>query len=205
MEKIVNFVKSHFDFNFYKSAILPLLVLLAVVPCVKFLPVEYGYENGLLENLQMLTLLLCFVFALCAKHSKKFFYFAAMVIFLLIAREVNYGRTIFFAVPGEVNTFYTWHDIQYGWIVNPIVGVYIACMSLYFIFSKACVQMWNIIKNVKFPVWNFIFLFIGMVLGEYAEKTTENFVFEEISELLFYTALLSIIWLYLFNKNFKQV
>ena len=70
MEKIVNFVKSHFDFNFYKSAILPLLVLLAVIPCVKFLPVEYGYENGLLENLQMLTLLFFVEYILWEKQLR---------------------------------------------------------------------------------------------------------------------------------------
>ena len=64
--------------------------------------------------------------------------------------------------------------------------------------------MWNIIKNVKFPVWNFILLFIGMGLGEYAEKATENFVFEEISELLFYVALVGIIWLYGYNERFKN-
>ena len=43
----------------------------------------------------------------------------------------------------------------------------------------------------------------GMGLGLYAEKVMENFVFEEISELLFYVSLVGIIYLYAYNKNFE--
>lgn len=203
MEKIKNFICNHFDFRVYPVTIFVILAALAVVPSVKFLPETWGYENGVLENLQMLTLGIGLFLAIFAKANKKFFYFAALIIVLLIAREINYGRTIFFPIPGEVNAYYSWKDIKYGWLVNPLVGLYITCTALYFIISKAYSQMWNIIKDIKFPVWNFMLLFIGMGLGEYAEKATENFVFEEISELLFYVALTSIIWLYGHNKSFK--
>ena len=204
MEKVKNFIKKHFDFGIYPVTILAVLTALAVIPCVKILPETWGYENGILENLQMITLAIGLFLAIFAKANKKLFYFVGLVIFLLIAREVNYGRTLFFPIPGEVNAYYSWKEIKYGWLVNPIVGLYITGTALYFVISKAYKDMWNIIKNVKFPVWNFILLFIGMGLGEYAEKATENFVFEEIAELLFYVALVGIIWLYGFNERFKN-
>ena len=204
MEKVKNFIKNHFDFRIYPVTILTILTAFAVIPCVKILPETWGYENGILENLQMVTLGIGLFLAISAKANKKFFYFAGLIIFLLIAREVNYGRTLFFPIPGEVNAYYSWKEIKYGWLVNPIVGLYITGTVLYFIISKIYSQMWNIIKNVKFPVWNFVLLFVGMGLGEYAEKATENFVFEEISELLFYVALVGIIWLYGFNERLKD-
>lgn len=204
MEEFKIFVNNHIDLRFYPVTIFAILVAVAVVPCIKFLPETWGYENEILENLQMITLTIGLFLAVSAKRNKNFFYFAALIIFLLIAREVNYGRTLFFPIPGEVNAYYSWKEIKYGWLVNPLVGLYIAGTALYFIISKAYKEMWNIITKIKFPVWNFILLFIGMVLGEYAEKATENFVFEELSELLFYVALVGIIWLYGFNERFKN-
>ena len=203
MTKFLDFISSHFDFKLYKSTIFPILAALAVIPCVKYLPEHFGYENDVLENLQLVALGIGFFLAIFSKTSKKFFYFAALVLFLLFARELNYGRTIFFAVPGEVNTYYSWKQIKYGWLVNPIIGLYIVAGGLYFFISKAFVELWNIIKKVKFPVWNILLLILGMVLGEYAEKATENFVFEESAELLFYISLTVIIWLYGYNKNFR--
>ncbi len=204
MENIKKFIISHFDFNIYPVTVIAILATIGIIPCVKFLPETCGYENGVIENLQMATLAIGLFLAIFAKHNKKFFYFAGLVILLLTAREVNYGRTLFFPIPGEVNLYYSWKEIKYGWLVNPLVGLYITGTVLYFIISKAYFQMWNIIKNVKFPVWNFMLLFAGIGLGEFAEKATENYVFEEISELLFYVALVGIIWLYGYNKRFKN-
>jgi len=204
MVNVKNFIDKHIDFNMYPVTVLPLIVAFMVIPCVMFLPETWGYENGVLENLQMLALGIALFLAIFAKTNKKFFCFAALVIILLIAREINYGRTIFFPIPGEVNAYYSWKEIKYGWLVNPLVGLYITGSVLYFIISKAYSQMWNIIKNIKFPFWNFVFLFIGIGLGEYAEKATENFVFEEMSELLLYVALVGIIWLYGYNDKFKE-
>lgn len=202
MTNIKNFINKHFDFRFYPMTILAILVALMVIPCIKFLPEQYGYENGLLENIQMITLFVAFILAVTSKFRKKFFYFVALVIILIALREVNYGRTLFFPILGEVNAYYSWKDIKYGWLVNPLIGLYITGSVLYFIWNKVFIDLWQIIKNIKFPVWNVILMLAGMGLGMYAEKVTENFVFEEIAELLFYVSLTGIIWLYSRNKNF---
>ncbi len=203
ISKIKNFINSHFDFVIYPVTRAAILTALAVVPCVMFLPEQYGYENGLLENIQMLVLLIGFILSLKAKVNKKFFNFAALVLIIIALREINCGRTLFFPVPGEVNTYYSWKEIKYGWLAHPLYGLYMAYVAFYFLKNKLFITLWEIIKGIRFPVWNIILMLAGMVLGTYAEKAMHNMVFEEITELLFYVSLIGIIYLYAYNKNFQ--
>lgn len=99
------FIKSHCDFKMHTCTWIALLVALMIIPCILFMPEKYGYENGLLENLQMLTLLAGFIFALKSKINKKFFYLTAMVIVILAIREVNCGRTIFLPFRERLTNF----------------------------------------------------------------------------------------------------
>lgn len=197
------FIKSHCDFKMHTCTWIALLVALMIIPCILFMPEKYGYENGLLENLQMLTLLAGFIFALKSKINKKFFYLTAMVIVILAIREVNCGRTIFFAIPGTINEFYTWKQIKYGWLAHPIYGIYIAYVIIYFLRNKLFINLWELFSKTKLPIWNIGLMLIGIRLGLYAENTLHNMVFEEISELLFYVSLVGIIYLYAFNKEFR--
>lgn len=153
LKKVRSFVYAHMDFKIYPATWTAIIVALAVVPCVMFLPDKYGYENGLLENLQLLALLVGFIFAIKSKVNKKFFYFAALVIGILALREVNCGRVLFFPVPGEVNSFYGWKDIKYGWLAHPLYGLYMAFAGIYFLKNKLFITLWKIVKDIKFPVW----------------------------------------------------
>lgn len=203
LAKIKDFVKEHLNFKVYGCTWAAILVALAIIPCIVFMPEKYGYENGLLENLQMMTLLIAFVFAIKAKINKKFFNFVALVIGILAIREVNCGRTIFFPVPGEVNEFYRWKDIKYGWLAHPIYGLYMAWVAFYFLKNKLFINLWDLLKKIKLPVWNIVLMLIGMALGTYAEEAVHDLVFEEVTELLFYVALTGIIYLYAFKKEFQ--
>ena len=202
--KFRNWVSGHLDFKFYPTTYINLIVALSVVPCVMFLPEKFGYENGLLENMQMVVLFTGCFFAMRSKIDKKFFYFVTMVLAIIMLREVNCGRTLFFAVPGEVNSFYSWKEIKYGWLAHPIYGAYMAYVGLYFLYNKLFLNLWDKIRNVRFPIFDVIFMIAGMVLGLYAEKVSHNFVFEEITELLFYTGLVGMIYLYSNNKSFQK-
>lgn len=199
----MNFIKEHFDFKFYPVTYLAILVALLVIPCVMFLPEHYGYENGLLENTQMIVLFSGVYIALRSKVNKQFFNFVALVLFILILREVNCGRTLFFPVPGKVNTFYGWKDIKYGWLAHPIYGAYMAYVTFYFFFNKLFKDLWGFLSKTKLPVWNILLMLIGMGLGLYAEKVVNDCVYEEITELLFYVSLVGIIYLYSNHKNFR--
>ena len=201
---IKNWLCSHFDFKFYATTWINLVIALLIAPCVMFAPSEWGFENGILENIQMLVLFVGVFFALRSKIDKKFFIFVALVLTILILREVNCGRTLFFAIPGEVNSFYSWKEIKYGYLAHPIYGTFIASVGIYFLWNKLFLNLWDKIRCVKVPTWDMGFMLLGMALGLYAEEVVHNFVFEEITELLFYTGLIGIIYLYSHNNNFQR-
>lgn len=199
---MIDFIKKHLDFKIYGVTWLSILTAIAVIPCVMFLPEHFGYENGLLENIQMVVLFCGLYLAFTSKVDKKFFVFAGLVLTILMLREINCGRTLFFPVPGVENAFYSWKDIKYGYLAHPLYGLYIASVAVYFLWNKLFLNFWNIIKYTKLPFWNIFLMILGMGLGLYAEHGMENMVMEEITELLFYISLVGIICLYSRNKNF---
>ena len=204
MKKIFEKVGNHLNFRFHFTTGIELLVALLILPCIMFLPEKWGWENGILENLQLVVLAFGFIIALTSKVNKKFFIFVALIITILALREVNCGRTIFFPVPGIENTFYKWKEIKYGYLAHPLYGLYMAIVGIYFLKNKLFIDLWEMVKKIKFPIWDIMFLIIGMGLGTYAEECMHNFVAEEITELLFYVALVGIIWLYSRHKDFQN-
>lgn len=192
----MEFIKKHFDFKLHNVTLISILIALAIIPCVLFMPERFGYENGLLENIQLIVLFLGLYLSFSAKNDKKFFIFAGLILTILLLREVNCGRTIFFAIPGEENAFYTWKEIKYGYLAHPIFGIYIATVGIYFLKNKLFINLWNYITKTQLPIWNILLMLLGMGLGLLAEHSMHNMVLEEITELLFYVSLVGIIWIY---------
>ena len=126
-----------------------------------------------------------------------------MVLGILFIREVNCGRTIFFAIPGTENEFYRWSEIKYGWLAHVIYAIYMTFVGLYFLINKLFVNLWQKLWSIRLPFWNFILLLIGIIAGLYAEET-HMLVFEESAELLFYVALISFVYLYSQHKDFIE-
>ena len=201
--KTREFIGKHFDFRVYWVTLLSVLVGLSIYPVVTLVSPDskIGYENGLLENLQMVLLFAGCLVAVRSKVDKKFFYFIAMVLGILILREVNCGRTLFFPIPGVENAFYSWKEIKYGWLAHPLYGLYIAWVVFYFLKNKLYMVLWRYLLNKSHPVWDFLLLYMGIGLSLYAEKATENFVFEEMSELLLYVSVFGLILLYTVVKS----
>lgn len=200
---IKNFISKHLDFRIYGVTWIAILVALLMIPALMFMPQKYGYENGLIENIQMVILWIMIFTALKAKSNKNFFKLVALILTIIIIREVNCGRTLFFHIPGTENSYYRWKDIKYGYLVHPIYGAYIATVALVALKNNFFVDLWKIVKNIKFPVWNILFASVATFLGAIAEKATNNnFIFEEGFELLFYVSLFGIIYLYSRHKNF---
>lgn len=204
---IKDFIKNHIDFKFYNITWLVLAVALSIIPMLMFLPQKYGFENGLLENVQMFVLFVIMYLCLSAKTNVKFFKFAALALTLIIIREVNCGRTLFFPIPGEYHKYYSWKDLPNPWlgkIAHGLYGTWIAVVGFIFLKKKIYIELWNTLKNIKIPIWNILFAVFAMYMGAIAEKlTNNNFIFEEGFELLFYASLLSLVWLYSRNKNFS--
>ncbi len=212
MKKIIEFIKNHIDFKFYGVSWIALFVMLSIPVMLKFLPQRYGYENGLIENLQMTVLFIILFLCLTSKVNKRFFNFCALALSLMIIREVNCGRTLFFPIPetsplySETHTYYSWRELPWPWlgkVVHAIYGLWIATVAFIFLKKKIYVDVWEMIKNIRFPFWNIAFAAGAMYMGAIAEKlTNNNYIFEEGFELLFYVSILGIVWLYSRNKNF---
>ena len=197
-------MKKHLDLSFGAQECIYLVVLILAIPGIIYLPARFGYENGLLENIQMLVLFLSCYYAIRPKENKKFFNFILLILGILILREVNCGRTIFFPIPGQENAFYSWKDIKYGYLAHPLFGIYIAGAVLYGLKNKFYNDLWAFLTKTKIPVWNILFFIFGLIMSLVAEKATNNFLFEEFSELLMYIALLGIIKKYS-QKEYKTV
>lgn len=197
-----NFLK-RLDFKFHAITFLPLFFLLLTYPAMKFLPVEYAYENSLLENIQLIVLLI--LFAVCAKArvDRNFFNSLAFVVIILFLREINCGRTVFFPIEGMENAFYSWKDIKYGYLAEPLYCCFIAFSALYFLMSKSYKVLFRYITKAKISVYNWIFLLTGVILGTIGEKT-HNFTLEEMTETVFYLSLLAIIFLQARNEDYIE-
>ena len=207
------FIKKHIDFKFYGVSLIALVVALSIIPMLMYMPQKFGYENGLLEDIQMVVLFIILYLCLSSKINKNFFNFCALALSLIIIREVNCGRTLFFPIPessplySDTHQYYSWRELPYPWlgkVIHGLYGAWITIVALIFLKKKVYLDIWNYIKNVRFPFWNIVFAIFAMFMGAIAEKlTNNNFIFEEGFELLFYVSLLGIVWLYSRNENFK--
>lgn len=167
----MNFIRNHFDFRFYGVTWLALAVGLAIIPCLMYMPQKFGFENGLLENIQMAVLFVIFALCLTAKVNKRFFRFAALALTIIIIREVNCGRTLFFPIPGEYHKYYSWRQLPWPWlgkVVHTLYALWIAFVAFLFLKKKIYIDLWQIIKNVKFPVWNLLFMGFASFMGAIA-------------------------------------
>jgi len=206
MLKIIDFIKSHFDFKFYTVTWIAFIVGLSIIPMLMFLPQKYGFENHVLENIQMAVLFFTVYLCASSKINKKFFNFAILILSIIIIREVNCGRTLFFPIEGEYHKYYSWRQLPNPWIgkiAHTLYGAWIAIVGLIFLKKKIYLDLWEMIKKIRFPFWNLVFAGFAMFMGAIAEKlTNNNFIFEEGFELLFYVSLMGFVWLYSRNKNF---
>jgi len=193
MNIIKNLIRQHFSFKISFITGIAITLVFLIYPSL-FLPEEFGYENGLIENIQLIILLIGFIMSVRARN--KFFNFAAMVIIILFLREINCGRTIFFPIPNEVNSFYSWKDLKYGYLAHPLYGLYIAYTIFYFFRNKLYIPFINFLTKSKLPVYDILLMVSGIAIGLIAEKYIGNFILEEMGELLFYVALIGIIYSY---------
>lgn len=185
-----------FDFRLHTAALVAIVVAVLCVPLGAYLPVECGYENGVVENVQMAVLALGVYFCLRSGNHHRFFVVVALVLVMLMLREVNCGRTLFFAKPGAVNDFYKWKEIPYGWVARVLYGGYMAGVMAYFLYKRLYLQIGAVLRQVGVPVWNVILMVAGMALGVYGERVMNNMTVEEFAELGFYVALVGAIHIY---------
>lgn len=149
-------------------------------PLAILLPEWVSDENGIIENLQLLWLIAGFYH--CCKMQRtpsvinnlpiklKLLWHSGMIyFFLLVMREISWGRT-FFTMPDGSMIQYSQMGL-YGKLVHPLV----ALLTLAAVIMLYKVKIWKILAEIKLPTKSFILLLLFIFFSWVAER--RNFVY----------------------------
>lgn len=138
------------------------------------LPEWVGDENGIIENLQLLWLIGGLFYCIKAHSckysdwggsSKALWQAGTIYFFLLIMREISWGR-VFFTNPDGGMIQYSQMGL-YGKLVHPMVAILI--ISMLILLYKA--RIWRMLKIVKIPVKSFSLLLLFILFSWVGERT----------------------------------
>ncbi len=190
----------YMDWKFRGTTWLTLAVALLCVACAFVLPESYGDKNSPVETVQMIVLAVGLFVACTARERSSLYVFAALCLFLVLAREVNYGRTLFiFADPDNAKHFPKWKDMEYGWLAHVCVGAYMVWLLVYFIWRKVWKEAWKVLCEIRVPVSDALIAITGLVAGVVFESNHDCLT-EELGELVLYVGAIGILYLYTRNK-----
>ena len=164
------------------------------------LPEWMGNENSVIENLQMLWLFAgiwyCYKMASAKMYDwggkqSSLWYAGSLFFFLLAAREVSWGRALFYHADGRM---YKYSDMGlYGQLVHPLVGA-ILLLILFLLWRGTIIAF---LKNIKFPTVDFILLVLFIFMGWVGEKANvalfHGMVAEELAEFGAYMMMFQIV------------
>lgn len=204
MFSIIKNFNRYIDLNFQKTDILAFLAIAFSIVYIKIFNLTEIPENSFLENLSLIPLISGIFICWKAKDCKTFFKVVSLIFFLMIMRELSYGRVIFCAIPNQPNEFYPWSHYKYGYLAHIFVGIYIFGIFIYGFLNKIWLDIIKIIKKVKLPIWTFLYSFICVFLQIFFERIG-NTVIEETAELALYCLMVSICIIYINKlKNKKR-
>lgn len=193
-------IGKYLDWQFRPTTWITLVVALVCLACAFVLPDSFGNKNSPIENVQMLVVAIGLYVTCTARDHKSLFVFASLCLFFILAREVNYGRTLFiFADPENANKFPKWKDMEYGWLAHVGVGIYMLWLVVYFVRRKVWKEAWDVLQTIRIPASDLVLAILGVVTGV-AFESMHNCLREELGEVVFYVAGVGILYLYSRNK-----
>ena len=178
------------------------IVALILMSMSFILPKEYGYENHIFENIELVILILGIIVSIYKLvhytiiESIKFYISLILIYILMLGREINWGR-IFYPVkvlPDGDTIYISLDKLWYGQIVYPSIAVLVGISLIilgYFIYESK-------LKNIQ---WNMpieassMFLVMSLLSQCVFELEYVNFIsnynqlLEEICEMMSYAAL----------------
>ena len=190
----------YLDWRFRGTTWVALAMALACTAGGFLLPVAYGDKNCPVETVQMVILAICLWITCTAREKRPLYVFASLVLFFVLAREVNYGRTLsIFADPENANKFPKWKDMEYGWVAHLCVGLYMVWLVVYFCWRKVWKELWETCRGVKLPAADVLLALVGLAAALVFESAHDS-LHEELGELLMYTAGMGVLYLYTRKK-----
>ena len=193
-------VNNYFDFRMYKSTLITLALVPVAIVLFFFLSPPVAYENGPLENLQVLQLVLGSLVSLMAarkatdRKARNIWYSGAVTFLIFAGRELNWGRV--FYPTGDHNMFISMKSLWYGPVVYPLLTVIIIA-TLYTLWRS---QLFSYIKKTRIPFWDVALFVVLYLTANYAEHRPMIFfeqhfdgeILEELFECLCYWLLTDI-------------
>lgn len=121
----------HISKKIYKTYYFLIILSVILIPQAFVLPVEYSYENHLLENIEIIILSIAGLNMLYRVNKMnvvalKGFYLSCSIFYIImISRELSFGRVFYpvgFNSQGE-QVFVSIHQLWYGSWVYPLITV----------------------------------------------------------------------------------
>lgn len=195
-------MRTHYSWRLAPTSWLSLLFIVLLAPLGWSLPSYWGWENGPLENTQVLILGLGFLTCcLIAYHHREqknvssLWRWIAPFWLICIGRELSWGR-VFFLVGQDQNgpVFITLKQLWYGPLVKPAI-ILSTMVLLIGIFHSS---PFDYLKKVTLPLTDIaIFILATCVAtlsdkGIFAALQTHEEVVEEWAEIVAYWCMLSV-------------
>lgn len=191
------------DFSTHTATWLTLAMIPLSLIIVLFAPDSWGYENGIIENLQLAILTLALLYCVSARADKSLYLFFATVLLFMIFREVNCGRVLLWSRSGEIfhcgppADYLKWKEIPHGSAIRATIYTVLTLLCIAALCRKGNLRaLLSIIFRTRIPVWEGLLFIIGIVTGIIAEKYSISFLLEEMAETLAYTALAAALYRY---------
>lgn len=174
------------------------------------LPVSWGEENSVVENIQLVCLIAAAI--MCYRYrnvelknwggsQRALCYAGILFFFLLTMREISWGRAFLLHPDGRT---YQYSEMGlYGQLVHPLVCILIVLLLVLLYKS----QFWKIFRLIKFPVKSFLLLVLFILMSWIGEKGEisifHGVLAEELSELGVYLMMVCLVsnCLELLNKT----
>ena len=197
-------MNKYLDWQFRSTSWISLAAVLVCLVCAFVLPDFFGDKNSPIENVQMVIVAIGLYITCTAKDRRVLFVFASLCLFFILAREVNYGRTLFiFADPENANKYPKWKDMEYGWLAHVGVGLYMVWLLVYFIRRKVWKEISDVLRSFRIPAWELLVAVCGLVVGV-ASESLHNCLLEELGEVVMYVGGVGLLYLYSRNKVCKR-
>lgn len=182
------------------------IYLFLLIPLNMILPISWGDENGVIENIQLACLIVTSI--ICYRHRNivlrnwggsqtALCYAGALFFFLLTMREISWGRALLLHPDGGI---YQYSEMGlYGQLVHPMVGI-LLFLLIYLLYQA---KIWVVIRTLKFPTSSFIMLMLFILMSWIGEKGSVDIfhgeLAEELSELGVYIMMYTLVNNYFTN------
>lgn len=186
----------------YKTYYILIGLMIFLLPQAFILPIEYSYENHLLENTEVCILgigLITMFYKMMKINIKKVknFYLACGIFYMvMIARELSFGR-VFYPIGIDKNgeqVFVNIHQLWYCSIVYPIITILVLLAIVLMVKTYKYIQKERIICSI--PKYSIRLFIIMLILSQVVfEKNLIVFLadygqlLEECTEILAYCSL----------------